>query len=105
MSESCICLADCVGDACASFIYGVGPIDGCECQLIVYHDVCDSQQAVESYQSSNIMSAQCQCRAISAGAYAIFCAIGKQRVGSSFRNQAECIRQDAFKQPWMLGTK
>ena len=113
MSESCICLAECIGNACESFIYGVGQIDGCECQLIVHHDVCDSQlqqfagakQAVESYQSPDSMSARCPCRASSAGAYAISCAIGKQHAGSSFRSQAECIRQDAFKQPWMLGRK
>ena len=38
MSASCICLADCIGNACAS-THGVGRIHVCECQLIVHHDV------------------------------------------------------------------
>ena len=63
MSAS-ICLADCIGNACAS-THGVGRIHVCECQLIVHHDVSNSQlqqfagakQAVESYQSPDSMSA------------------------------------------------
>ena len=77
MSKSCICLADCIGNACASFIYGVGQIDGCKCQLIFCHDVCHShllqfagaKQAV--LRVPTLMSVRCPCRASLAGAYHI----------------------------------
>ena len=73
-------------NACAFFAFGVGQIDGCECQLIFIMmsaiRSC-SNSPVRSKRSNPIkiptfMSIQCQCKASPDSAYAISCVIGRQ---------------------------
>ena len=86
----------CIDNACASFIYGVRQIDGCQCQLIFRPDVlrfasaADCRCKASSAQSPDTHVSPMPMQGLLSRCISHICPIGKQHAGSS---QAECIRR------------